>query len=177
MLTFYSFLSENNKRKVQRCGPSLSERNLLKRSIRCCSLYIFCWRGLLVSSRLHNWKRKTDCSSHSHVFDHERSIQKTRKRSCFDSFEDNFPWLLCLIFAKAQQCLSGWLYLNIWGCKLFFRLTPCTGFFPLSVPPFLSVSFFSLNKTLLSSLAEITGGGVMRYICFPVLSYLARREM
>lgn len=103
------------------------------------------------------------------------SSEKKQKRSCFDSFEDNFPRLLCLIFA--QQCLSAWLYLNSWGCELFFRLTPCTGFSPLSVPPFLSVSFFSSNKTLLSSLAEITGGGVMRYICFPVLSYLARREM
>lgn len=104
------------------------------------------------------------------------AYSEKQKRSCFDSLEDNFPWLLCLIFQEAKQCLSGWLYVSSWGCKLFFRLTPCTGFTPLSVPPFLSVSFFSSNKTLLSSLAEITGGGVMRYICFPVLSYTWRGE-
>lgn len=156
----------------------MSQRNLLKRSIRCCSLYIFSAEdGYWCHPACKIERRKQIAHATPSYLIMSNLFRKKQKRSCFDSFEDNFPRLLCLIFAKAQQCLSGLLYLNSWGCELFFRLTPCTGFSPLSVPPFLSVSFFSSNKTLLSSLAEITGGGVMRYICFPVLSYLARREM
>ncbi len=173
---FTNFFRRTIKKKVQRCAPSLSERNLLKTSLRCCSLYIFCWRGLLVSPPPAKLKEENRLLKPLPCVWSWAPYSEKQKRSHFVSLEDNFLRLLRLIFQKAQQCLSGWLYLNSWGCKLFFRLTPCTGFFPLSVPSFLSVSFFSSNKTLLSSLAEITGGGVMRYICFPVLSYTWRGE-
>ncbi len=170
---FTNFFRRTIQRKCNAVLP-VSQRNLLKTSLRCCSLYIFRWRGLLVSPLPAKLKEENRLLKPLPCV---WSWAEKQKRSRFDSLEDNFLRLLRLIFQKTQQCLSWWLYLNSWACKLFLRLTPCTGFFPLSVSSFLSGSlFFEQSLTQQPGSDHRWRGNTIHL--FPCAQlYLAWREM
>ncbi len=117
-------------------------------------------------------KEKTDCSSHSHAFDHE---QKNRKEAALTVWSTTFSDCCVSSFKRHNNAFHGGFTSTAGLVNYSLDLLHVLASFHFLCPLF-SLCLFSSNKALLSSLAVITGGGVIRYICFPVLSYSWRGE-